>query len=207
MGRPPKSADTPEARERIIAAFWKLLSDHELRDISVSKVSAEAHCSRGSFYYHFADIDDLMYHAIERDTEATAFVGYILRIASGTGAPPKLGDWYQHIDHLLLIMEHGGARVILEKAIAVVTNLWRTALYPNGGDLSPESKLIIRYNVSGTFEIFRSVIDQHPSVDPERIFETSFFRSASKLTLEQISKLEHVTINDIATRLHEGGEQ
>ena len=56
MARPKKS-NQPSVRDRMIEAFWQLLEDNQLHEISVGMIVAKAGCNRGTFYYHFADKD------------------------------------------------------------------------------------------------------------------------------------------------------
>ena len=201
MGRPRKSSGELEARERIIAAFWKLLAVHELHEVTVCMVAAEAHCSRGSFYYHFSDMGDLMRQAIEHDMAAGAFVERILRVATEKGAPPPIEDCTWELDHLCLIMGRGGTNAVAESVIAAVLNQWREALHPEGGELKPATKLIIRYSTSGVLATILHVKTRRPQIDISAIPALPFFRTMSELTLEQISESEGVSLADVAARL------
>ena len=44
----------------MIEAFWQLLENNQLHEISVGMIVAKAGCNRGTFYYHFADKDELL---------------------------------------------------------------------------------------------------------------------------------------------------
>ena len=68
MARPKKS-NQPSVRDRMIEAFWQLLEDNQLHEISVGMIVAKAGCNRGTFYYHFADKDELMLAALSREVK------------------------------------------------------------------------------------------------------------------------------------------
>lgn len=59
MARPKKNSHITPARERIIDAFWKTLSEKPYSEISVKCISETAHVNKNTFYYHFSYIEDL----------------------------------------------------------------------------------------------------------------------------------------------------
>ena len=60
MARPRKDADAPDARTRIIEAFWELIENNSIFELSVGEVTRAAQCNRGTFYYYFHDFDELV---------------------------------------------------------------------------------------------------------------------------------------------------
>lgn len=64
MARPRKDADAPDARTRIIEAFWELIENNSIFELSVGEVTRAAQCNRGTFYYYFHDFDELVAIAI-----------------------------------------------------------------------------------------------------------------------------------------------
>ena len=64
MARPRKDADAPDARTRIIEAFWELIENNSIFELSVGEVTRAARCNRGTFYYYFHDFDELVAIAI-----------------------------------------------------------------------------------------------------------------------------------------------
>lgn len=67
MPRPKKDSVEPSARERIIESFWELLEDHQISEITVGNIAHHAQCNRGSFYYHFSDIDSFMEEVVRSE--------------------------------------------------------------------------------------------------------------------------------------------
>ena len=61
-----ESRDRPSARERIIEAYLRLLSQDSRKKVTVTAVAKSAGCNRDTFYYHFASIDDAARCAIMR---------------------------------------------------------------------------------------------------------------------------------------------
>lgn len=64
MARPRKS-ERGTADIRLANAFWALLKHHRLANITVGMVTEQAELNRGTFYYHFKSMDDLVDRAIE----------------------------------------------------------------------------------------------------------------------------------------------
>lgn len=67
MARPRKDQVEPLAPERIKEAFWVLLEKHDFKDITVTMITQEAHCNRGTFYYHFESMDALLNCILEEE--------------------------------------------------------------------------------------------------------------------------------------------
>ncbi len=64
MARPRKDANAPDAPTRIIEAFWELIENNSIFELSVGEVTRAAQCNRGTFYYYFHDFDELVAIAI-----------------------------------------------------------------------------------------------------------------------------------------------
>lgn len=64
MARPRKS-ERDAAGIRLANAFWTLLEHHRLANITVGMVAEQAELNRGTFYYHFKSMDDLVDRVIE----------------------------------------------------------------------------------------------------------------------------------------------
>lgn len=59
MARPRKDQGDC-AEQRIKDAFWALLEQNDLKDITVSMITSKANCNRGTFYYHFNSLEELV---------------------------------------------------------------------------------------------------------------------------------------------------
>lgn len=65
-----EAADTPEiSRERFLVAATDLINEQGYHGASVDKISARLHVTKGSFYYHNADKDELILACFERTLE------------------------------------------------------------------------------------------------------------------------------------------
>lgn len=202
MARPRKDSDQLDAKQRINEAFWSLLAAHELRDISVSMIVAEARCNRGTFYYHYRDMDALVYGAIEQDLTAPHSIAEAV-----FGIATSNSDWIGQTSiatrfaRLCLIMDKGGMKVVDHNVKAVVINLWRAVLCPDGSELTPESEIVITFHVSGILGALSYLATSRPTMQAESLCTLPYFEQSSKLLLEQLSAAQHVPVEEIAARL------
>lgn len=82
MARPRKS-EHASANAKLIDAFWACLEDHRLTDITISAITKSAELNRGTFYYHFRDIDDLTARAIEVEFNSQTLLPGIFDLIAG----------------------------------------------------------------------------------------------------------------------------
>ena len=67
-GRPPKSADTGETKEKIIAAAVEIIRKYGADEVTVRNVCEEANVSIGTFYHHFRNKDDLLMYFVREES-------------------------------------------------------------------------------------------------------------------------------------------
>jgi AcrR family transcriptional regulator len=68
--QPAESANTDDARERILAAAERCIDRHGIRKTTMDDVASEVGLSRPSVYRYFADRDDLLVELIARHARA-----------------------------------------------------------------------------------------------------------------------------------------
>ncbi len=56
----PRKETIQITRRKIMDSFWELFNSNELKNITVGKITKQAHLNRGTFYQHFNDIYDLL---------------------------------------------------------------------------------------------------------------------------------------------------
>lgn len=67
MARPKKNDPGPSARERMIEAFWKMMSQMPFDDITIGGISREANVSPNTLYYHFDGLIDIAHEAVAEE--------------------------------------------------------------------------------------------------------------------------------------------
>ncbi len=72
-GRPPKSAEPQDAKQKLIDTTVELIKKYGADSITVRNVCEEAELSIGTFYHHFKNKDDLLMHFV-REASFDSFV-------------------------------------------------------------------------------------------------------------------------------------
>lgn len=67
MARPRKDSPGPSAEERLQAAFWELIEEQPLERMTVGDLTARAGCNRGTFYYYYDDMYEMLDAMIDRN--------------------------------------------------------------------------------------------------------------------------------------------
>lgn len=197
MARPKKS-NQPSVRDRMIEAFWQLLEDNQLHEISVRMIVAKAGCNRGTFYYHFADKDELMLAALSR--EVKGLPNCIISVIAGDNPEAVLESMIEgHIPRLSLFMEQGGQTIVEKNLKSYVIRIWSTFLLPEGGELDLKSRLIIEYTASGIW----GAIAYFSGEKREKIdtIPVDFLMDAASVALDHVCAIQQVNKEELITRL------
>lgn len=136
---------------RLADACWGLLEGMRLADISVGDVAEAAGVSRGSLYYHFADLDALLDWAVRRelfdsDGRGNSFV----LLASRREPPEETPEMARALRRVCLLLDRGGMGVVYRAALDAMLALWGRALRPGGGELPDKLVSELEYAVGGT---------------------------------------------------------
>lgn len=152
MARPKKTAGASGARERICQTFWEMLETQRLKDITVGALTAAGSCNRGTFYYHFNSIDDLIYHVIE--DELLAKDGFVMarlfQMSTGNGVGTGSDA---RLRRMILIVKRGGYDLVFEKVYSVMATLWRSVCCLEGGELSEDVLAMLQFSVGGMLSV------------------------------------------------------
>ncbi len=115
MARPRKDQEGPSAKERLEAAYWELLAEGPSESISVKELIARARVNRNTFYYHYADIDEMAVELIAKNLPREFFGTFLRMIACGdfnTRELREIGNLDEHFARVQLILRHGSPRLI-----------------------------------------------------------------------------------------------
>lgn len=198
MARPKKDSNTPDAREALIEAFWKLLQDNQLHEISIGMIAAESGHNRGTFYYHFNDKEALVTAALER--ELRDIPRKVFMLASGLADDDFVQSLLdEHTMRIALFMEHGGRSNVESKVKDYIVNVWTVLLSPEGKGLTFETQIILEYMSSGMLGLLSSL---SKLCGPDAVeFPLEFLTDYSDLALTQICRAQHISRDEILTRL------
>ena len=198
MARPKKDQEVC-AEERILAAFWELLEDMPLRAITVRTIVEKAGVNRGTFYYHFADLDALTHRAIERELfEKHSIMHELLLLVSGAidQIPPE--DINQHMDKTALLIRQGGSKRVVDEVLSMAERVWKAALCPNGEALNEQALMLVKYNINGTIGLFSSLSGEGGSPSQEAL---DFQKWSATRTLEGMCELQGVDKDVVIDRI------
>lgn len=199
MARPKKDSEEKTAKERLADAFLRLLEKYDVSKISVEMLCREAHCNRGTFYYHFSDMDSLIEYVVESFFIANRFPQLTFDILAGTGdvsfSSLVTSEW---LERIALLTRHGKS-VLIERIWKFVLKVWTAILCSDGREMSDQTKLIIEYQLSGMLSMLSYVgeasMKGHTMTPP-----VVFLSSVSKSAIHQICALEGITEEELKAR-------
>lgn len=168
MGRPRKESAQANAKQRIGEAFWKLLEEHEIREITVGMIVAEAKCNRGTFYYHFQSLEDLVESLLATEVLRTRLISESL-FKMGTDDSYNIFDDLDPllIKRLALTVDRVGFGVAYGKIREAALKVWRCLLSPEVGDISPAAEAFIDYYIGG---VLCMLMAQPPAISNTKAF-------------------------------------
>ncbi len=178
MARPRKDQTEPSATERIKAAFWELLEEHDIKHLTVNLITEKAGCNRGTFYYHFDSMDELLYCIIEEElSSADGLPRDLLALLSNKeGAAERIPERVQRFG---LMMKQAGQTQVASKVKRVVLKMWSVILCPNEGEeLTEASRVMVEYSIGGLISVIEYLYEE------EKLNEMSFPADASFMITE-----------------------
>lgn len=124
MGRPRKNQVEKPVRERIEDAFWELLRERSVGQISVSEIVRAVGCNRNTFYYHFDSVEDLTARAIDQaiPAEIPALAEAYFKGELSTMLLDERAR--QSIERLCLLMGKGASPALVEQVKAALKAVW-----------------------------------------------------------------------------------
>ena len=202
MARPRKTADSPDARARICEALWELLEAHELRDITVGMITARAECNRGTFYYHFKDLDALLDAAISDDVMNKSMMAeLIFRISTGDEAAVREVLGSREFHRLSVVVNHAGVELAFGKVFESLVDIWRALLCPDGSELAPGAQAIVLYYVGGMMSMVASVSHEHLEELAESDQMPRFIMKNASFLVAEICAAQGVPAETISERI------
>lgn len=126
MARPKKNQEGPSAVERMRAAFWELLEEKPYSAITVKLLTKRACVNHNTFYYHFANIDDMAMRFF-RDNVPDELLKSIICMVSGKesdlDAVREVPDMALHFHRVRLVLK-SGSHSFIEAARRQLVKTW-----------------------------------------------------------------------------------
>lgn len=135
---------------RLADALWGCLETRSLTEVSVGDVIDAAGVSRGSFYYHFADLDHLVAWTLARELLDSDREGHSLVVlAAQEDAPAESEAVSRSLQRVCLLLDRGGMSAVYGVVLDATLHLWQAALRPDGEALPDEVVAQLEYAVGG----------------------------------------------------------
>ena len=212
MARPRKDTADPDARTRLIEAFWGLLEDLNVSELSIGKVAQAAGCNRGTFYYYFADLDNLVVSAVSELFDSDGSVADALWKLSTEGDVLVLDDpGVRRLLHRLVVVIAGGAGQHVDTAArAGAYRRWRALVCSDGADLAPDACFAIQFMVSGVLGFLVTYGFSHEgggdfdlgALGPDA---RGYLQDVARRTISAVARAQHVDERNLVARLRERG--
>lgn len=197
MARAKNTPYSSDAKYKLIQAFWDLLEDNEVHEISIGMLVAQAGVNRGTFYYHYEDKERFLSEVLELELSNVSNIVFMLITGVDTDVTDKIiSD--KHIARTALFMEHGGRNLIERKIKDYIVDIWTTLLCPSGGQIKDETRLVIEYMGSGMLGLLSYIGFQDE--DKLMAFPTDFVKKYSQIAFGIICEAEGISQEDLLMR-------
>ena len=189
MPRPKYRQDDETAREKLVQAFWDGIGDMPFHKLTVSEVVRRAGLNRNSFYYHFADIDDMAEKVVE-ETLMSDLPGILvseLNHRVGVVVDSLLVDKNirKRFDRVCLLAGKNSSPRLQEMLKTAIADNWKNYLSIETGKLSYEDQLVFEFCLGGVFSLLAFRADNGTNPPIRDMFATDF----GKTVLTTITKL------------------
>ena len=187
---------------RLANAFWTLLEHHRLANITVGMVAEQAELNRGTFYYHFKSMDDLVDRVIEDEILGNESVMQnVFGLIAGSSTVDSLETLINRkTDRFALLINQGGMDLFSVKIKRLVFATWKAILCDDGEELAPNTRLIIEYSTSGIIGIITyGARHETESTSPE--FFLSFVKNNSEFLVNQIGIAQGIPRDAVLERV------
>ena len=200
MARPRKDADAPDARTRIIEAFWELIENNSIFELSVGEVTRAAQCNRGTFYYYFHDFDELVAIAIAQLLQDNELITDALWHFSSEG------DLSAFDRRIVITMRAGAAEQVEQGIHTIIIDRVREIVHPDGEELKADSSFAVGFLVSGIMGFVMAVgfaREGGEEIDLEQLGDSAcaYLRAVAMQTVETVAQVEGVDTSELLERV------
>lgn len=179
-------------------------------EISVGAVTRAAGCNRGTFYYHFKDIEGLRRAAVSQmllddgamtdDVWRAVLMGDIDTLFANDGV-----GW---LHRLVLALESGMAPLVNSVARKTVMDRWAQAVCPDGGELASDARFAIQFMVSGVMSLMVAVGYSNEGMAPMPRIELgpcarAYLARVASATVDTVAKAQGIGRDDLIARLRQ----
>lgn len=203
MARPRKDAVEAGARTRLIDAFWNMLEHTPRSAITVGAIVEAAQCNRGTFYYHFADLNVLALTAVREEF----FADDVLMLAIfGTLVNGNAQVLDQHISeqrlHRMSVAIRAGERQLVEDTVREdIQRRWQRYLCTGDEELAPEATFAIQFMVGGVLGFISQMSTSGRAPQPLPPAEHAYLASVARATLSTVADAQGLEPMEVIARV------
>lgn len=197
------SARTAERmKARLADALWDCLAELPVGEISVGDVIEAAGVSRGSFYYHFDDLDELLAWAIRQEVMNSDRKGHSFALLLARAEPSGNALVQRAIARVCLLLDKGGMSPVFDVALDAMREVWVAVLEPEGGRLPDGVIAQLEYAVGGSVGMLARA---SRSTEAKLRASSAFIRACNRTLVERIADELGVSAAELVARLERVG--
>ncbi|MDY5785058.1 TetR/AcrR family transcriptional regulator [Corynebacterium sp.] len=170
-------------RGELHEAFWRLLTQHPDKRISVAALTAEAGCNRGTFYYHFQDLedfyDDVLTEVINETTSAT-MVGFISGTLTVETAMTRIVDLEPAVTQIGTLLNSSVSGHFRPRISETIALNWHRKLGINPSQAGPQ-RAVMEFTLGGILSMWAWRARQDPPLPLESLAQPEFVAAVAGL--------------------------
>ncbi len=173
VGRPRTDEEVPVAK-RLEDAFWELLAEKPIERIAVGALTEKAGCNRGTFYYHYRDMDDLMDKMIEENLPKE-IPSFVLSCMMGLEEVGEVGTVVSQasprIDRLCMLLNSKSSAYVAVRVKRAIVKLWEDTFGLDARS-SVEVAVFFEFVVSGLMGVMAYRAETGLKVSIQEVFRS-----------------------------------
>lgn len=188
MARPRNDQGGPDARTRIVDAFWTMLEEGPYDRITVRGLAAKARVNHNTIYRHFDSVEHVARTAVAEVYSAEAALQLLAFFSD-----PELADasdlaergFGERFDKAMLAM-HSGSAMLVTAVQETIRACWMQVAGTSWEDLPAEKRLEISFALGG----ITSVLQTFHGIDDfqwAKALATSHIGAAVRQTLAELA--------------------
>lgn len=165
MARPRADAGEMPARQRVIEAFWAMLSEGPYEGITVRGLAARANVSPNTLYYHFECVEDVAATALaEEIDEGAARIVMSLGVGAGDAAElAHLGAADAGRFARIRLFAASGSGALSRMLTAALVRTWLSAAGVDEPSLSDDARRDLTFVLGGVVALLGSDLADDPA--------------------------------------------
>lgn len=188
MARPRKDQLGPDARTRIIDAFWGMLAEGSYDSITVKGLASKAQVNHNTIYRHFDSVEHVAKSAVAEVYSIDAARQILVLFAHPELINVKLiaeQGLGERFDKVILVMR-SGSPMLVETVQDSIKECWMHIIGTSWDALSDETKLELSFILGGITSTLRT-FDSIDDIITAKALATSRIGIAARQTLAALS--------------------